>query len=283
MFVKNVDKCEQELIKNFSKKYDTYKGREGFVIKSQHDISDSLELFDKITNKYSKNITENMNNHVQHFVRDKIFGTGYYLSSLVASIILNVFSNTDYRDCKRFFNTVETVSNKFDKSDYISSFTEGNDNFFYWKFHGYTVIVNTDKNLINASRLWNTIIKTQGKKMEDNTFFRFLQLPRIKNMIKEDNELKPISMKFKKRPLLNGRYMPVIFVHFIVYYLDAKYAFKVAKIMTESLFEKAKKEAIKNKRTTDSKTISGGYITETNKMNTINNLLKALTNTDISM
>ena len=132
-----------------------------------------------------------------------------------------------------------------------------------------------EQNLINASRLWNTILKSQGKDKTDNTFYRFLQLPRVKEMIKNNPELEPQPKTYQNKPLLNGRYMPVIFVHFIVYHLDAQYAFEVAKIMTESLFEKAKKKAIEKQ---EKKTaMSGGNNLYIKKHETIEQLLDLLT------
>ena len=276
VFVDDVDECESELIETFTFNYTVYKGKEGFDITKQEDINKSLALFDVIVDKYTSNIKVNISKHVQHYTHDPIFGTGFYLSPLAASIVLNTFSNKQYKECKTFFETVEMISGNVDKMDYLSLFVEEKDAFFYWKFHGYTVIVNMDKNLINASRLWNTILKAQGKEKSDNTFFRFLQLPRVEEMIKRNPGLEPVSKTYKKRPLLNGRYMPVIFVHFIVYYLDAQYAFEVAKLMTESLFEKAKKKAIENQKNKVSMT--GGDVLIAKKDETIQRLLSALTN-----
>lgn len=277
VFVKNVNNCEQNLIKKFNEKYTSYRGREGFKIVSQNDISESLHLFDSIVEHYKSTTGVNLTKHVQRYRFDKTFGTGYYISPLTTSIILNVFSDTDYTDCKTFIDTIETMDSKFNKSDYISTFDESGDTFFYWKFHGYTVIVNIDKNMINASRLWNTILKSQNKDKQDNPFTNFLKRPHIQEIFKNNPETRPIKLHYNKRPLLNGRYMPIVFAHFILDYLDAKYSYEVAKLMTESLFEKAKQKAIKNKKISDSKTITGGDILEIKKMNIIHNLLDILT------
>lgn len=274
VFVNNVDRCERDLIEAFSSHYEKYKGNEGFKI-TQQEINNSLALFDIMVDRYINGIKIDTEKHVQHYIHNPVYGTGYYLSPLAASIVLNTFGDRRYKECKDFFNTVEMIAGKIDKSDYLSLFVEDGDAFFYWKFHGYTVIVNMEQNLINASRLWNTILETQGKDIENNTFRRFLQLPKIKEMIKQNPELEPQPKTYKNRPLLNGRYMPVIFVHFIVYHLDAQYAFEVAKIMTESLFEKAKKKAIEKQEKKAS--MSGGDNLYIKKYETITQLLNLLT------
>ena len=276
VFVKNVNNCEDNLIKNFEKKYNKYKGRESFRITSQNDIAESLHLFDSVVENYKITTNDDLAKHVQHYRSDKIFGTGFYLSPLTASIILNVFGSADYSQCKVFIETVEKMDSKFNKSDYISVFEEGNDSFFYWKFHGYTVIVNIDKNTINASRLWNTVLKSQNRNSKKYPFTNFLKRQHTQEIFKINSEAKPIKLHYNNRPLLNGRYMPIVFAHFILQHLDAKYSYEVAKLMTESLFEKAKQEALKKQKTTDSSTISGGDVLQTKKVITINRLLKIL-------
>ena len=275
VFVNDVDRCERDLINSFSQHYQVCKGKEGFDITTQQAIRDSLALFDVIVDKYTSDVKVNISKHIQHYTHDPIYGTGFYLSPLAASIVLNTFSNKEYSECRMFFKTIEMISGKVDKTDYLSLFMEGGDAFFYWKFHGYTVIVNMTKNLINASRLWNTVLDAQGKDRSENKFYKFLRTQRVADMIKRNPELEPVSLSYKKRPLLNGRYMPVIFVHFIVYYLDAHYAFEVAKIMTESLFDKAKKKAIENQK--NEATMTGSSILETKKQETIQRLLDMLT------
>ena len=276
IFVKNVNDCEKRLIRNFSKIYNTVKGREGFDITSQNDINESLKLFDSTVEEYKIDVTNIKDNHVNQYRKDKIFGTGYYLSPLATSIVLNTFGKTDYKYCKLFIKTIEVMDNKFNKSDYISTFEESSNTFFYWKFHGYTVIVNIDKNLINASRLWNTILKAQGKDKKDYPFTNFIKRNHIKEIFKNNPETKPVKFNYRNRPLLNGRYMPIVFTHFILEHLDTKYSYEVAKLMTESLFEKAKREATKKQKTTDSSTITGGDILQLKKVRTINRLLKIL-------
>ena len=283
IFVKNVNNCEQSIIKSFGERYNVCKGREGFVIKTSKDITDSLHLFDSIVEKYEIKVKNIIEKHVQHYKSDKIFGTGYYISPFATSIILNTYSDAKYKDCKTFVEAIETMDNSFNKSDYISVFDEGGDSFFYWKFHGYTVIVNIDKNMINASRLWNTIVKSQDKDKNNYQFRKYLQLSRTKEIIKINPDAKPTRLHYKSRPLLNGRYMPIVFVHFILHHLDAKYSYEVAKMMTESLFEKAKQEAMKKQKTTNSSTITGSDVLQTKKIRTINRLLEILDNTRLKI
>ena len=110
----------------------------------------------------------------------------------------------------------------------------------------------------------------------------FLKSAFIKNIFNEHNEIKPISYKYKDRPLLNGKYLPVYFTHFIIQYLNAKYAVEIAKYLTESLFEEQNKKSIKilskednNKDSNENNKniISGGYNNNVNGsyINNVNN------------
>lgn len=276
IFVNRVSQCEQELIKTFSERYKRHRGREAFAITSTAKITESLKLFDSIVKKYKTKMKRKDINHVQKYKYDKTFGTGYYISPLTASIILNVYGSRDYRECRIFIDTIEGMDRNFNKSDYISTFTESGEAFFYWKYHGYVVIVNMDRNLINASRLWNTILKAQGKYTKKNQFKRYLDAPRTKAIIKHNPEAQPKKLHYTARPLLNGRYMPIVFAHFILDRLDAKYSYEVAKMMTETLYDKARTEARKQITSSTSGNMSGGNILQIKKLNTINKLIQIL-------
>ena len=195
------------------------------------------------------------------------------MSPLTASIILNVYGGKEYKECKLFIDTIERMDRNFNKSDYISTFIESGEAFFYWKYHGYSVIVNMDKNLINASRLWNTILKAQGKYSKKKRFARYLEAPRTKEIIENHPEAEPVKLHYAARPLLNGRYMPIIFAHFILDRLDAKYSYEVAKLMTETLYDKARIEASKQLTSSTSETMTGGDVLQVKKLETINKLL----------
>lgn len=253
-----IEKCEKELITMFSSKYERSKGREKFDIK-ENEIKQALKTFKRIATKYSistKKINNNNNTNISidHINNKRV----YYISPLVSSILLNIFGNRSFDDALLFIDVMEKTFNNISNEDYLALFQENKERFFYWKYHGYTVVVNLDRKLFNASRLWNTIINSEHYKHKNKDFKEFLKSDFVKNMIKENNENKPITLTYKNKPLLNGRYMPLYFVHFILHELDTKYAYKVAKMMTESLFEKAKNKAINDNEIIDAITLHGG-------------------------
>ena len=257
--VDNVNKCEKELKDKFKEKYNLIKGLEMFDI-SNDKMKSALYDFDDIVKQYKlKDIEYKNTNHIylQSYNTNEI-GKGYYVSSLVASIIFNIFNDTDYNDIKYVLSLIDKSSDKFDKENYCSTFIENGDRFFYWSYHNYKVIANGSKGTINASRLWNTVKKENhiDDKYRNIKLSHFLKSAFIRNIFKEHKEIKPITYKFNDRPLLNGKYLPVCFTHFIIQYLNAKYALEIAKYLTESLFDEQNKhnltEAKKN-------AIKGGY------------------------
>lgn len=255
--VKYIDRCEKELKDKFKDKFDLVKGYEKFNIEN-NKLNSALKLFDSIASKYKIQNNDIKNQHIFNMPYDTYeIGKGYYVSSLVASIIFNIFSNTEYNDIKYVLNLIDKSSDKFDKENYHSTFIENGDRFFYWSYHNYKIIANGSKGLINASRLWNTV-KEENNVKTKTKLSDFLKSAFIKNIFKEHGEAKPIIFTSKNRPLLNGKYLPVCFTHFIIQYLNAKYALEIARYLTESLFEEQNKrsaKAIENETT-----IAGGNI-----------------------
>lgn len=290
--VENINKCEKELKDKFKNKYNLVKGLEKFDINTSdnNEILNALRTFDDVVSKYKTKNKAIKNNHLQ-YVRDGTdeLGNGYYVSSLVASIIYNIFGDINYSDIKYVLNLIDKASDKFDKTNYYSTFIESGDRFFYWSYHGYKIIANGSKGLINASRLWNTVKKENhiSDKYKNKSLANFLKSAFIRNIFKEHTEIKPVSYKYKDRPLLNGKYLPIYFTHFIIQYLNAKYAVEIAKYLTESLFEEQNKRSIKEAQ--DRNIIVGGNIENSNDSNYItnnevdsNNINNTITNNTIT-
>lgn len=231
VFVNNIEKAEKELKTEFSKKYKYYKDNslEGFKVK---DIKRALELFDKISKKYK--IKETENPHVKYYYMNTTYGTDYYLSYISCSLLISLFADIDYNECLSNINNIELFYNKINKNDFIATVKESNHTFQYWKYHGYIIIIDISTNQINISRLWKSIIKTDNLKDELHIFLKTANISRlIKN-----NHIQIKSEKYKKKPLLNGKYAPIVFIHLILHYLNAKYMFEVATLLTDMILNR---------------------------------------------
>ena len=231
VFIENVKECEKELKDKFKNKYKYYieNSLERFVIK---DIKRALQLFDSIVKKYKiKNIE---NPHIKYYHMDKQYGTDYYISYSVVSLLISTYKDINYDECLYNINNIELFYNKINKNDFVSSFKEEEHLFNYWKYYGYMIIIDSNTNQLNISRLWKSILKTDSLK---DKLYRFLNLTDIKRLIKEEN-IKIETRKYKNKPLLNGKYGPIFFIHLILHYLNAKYMLKVSQLLTEMIFKK---------------------------------------------
>ena len=129
---------------------------------------------------------------------------------------------------------IDTIYNKVDKNNFIAVFKDGNETYQYWRFYGYIIIVNNNLKLVNISRLWKTIAKVNN--YHGRMGLRdFLASDRIRTL-REHSEI--ITRTYQKRPLLNGKWAPLIFVHLILYYLNPRYMSEVAKMMTDMIFKR---------------------------------------------
>lgn len=237
IFVKNVNIVEKELKETFKKKFQKFyiSSDERFIIPNKK-IKSALKVFDNAVNSY--NIRKIENKHIKQYHHDKTYGSGYFVSPIVCSILISIYCNIDFKLCKNFINTIEHFYNRINKNDFIATFKECRNNFQYWKYNGYVIIVNITNNTVNISRLWKTIIQTDYKKKLNNMkLWKFLQKTTIQRLIKS-HELRFESIKYKNKPLLNGKWGSLIFVHIILYELNAKYMIKVAKMLTEMIFNR---------------------------------------------
>ena len=235
VFVSDVAATEKELKTEFSKKFEVFseKSLERFKI---DNMRKALELFDRIVEKHKTKEVENK--HVKFFDSDEQIGTGYFVSPTAASILISSFCNFDLNLCKSFIETVENFYRRIDKNDFVASFSEGRERFQYWKFHGYIIIVNLNTEEVNISRLWKSILKSEKQEIfADKRLSKFLQRSNVKKLISKNN-LKIQKVSYRDRPLMNGKWAPVMFVHVILYELNSKYMAKVSKMLTEMIFKR---------------------------------------------
>lgn len=110
----------------------------------------------------------------------------------------------------------------------------------YWNIHKYTIIQNENDLYVNGSRLWNSIVKNESKKPGYRNVHEFID-KKIKGkrlhefQMRYPGKVVYYQHKNKTRRHLSGYYIHYVFVHFILDYLDATYAFNVAEIMYKSI------------------------------------------------
>ena len=236
VFVSDIATTEKELKTEFSKKYELFseKSLERFKIR---DIPRAIKLFDRIVEKHKTKKVENK--HIKFFNSDEQIGTGYFVSPVAASVLISSFCNFDLNLCRSFIETVENFYRRIDKNDFVASFSERRERFQYWKFHGYIIIVNLNTEEVNISRLWKSAIGVDGSKItkSDKRLSKFLLHRNIQEFVRR-NDLKIRKVSYEDRPLMNGKWAPVMFVHIILYELNSKYALKVSKMLTDMIFKR---------------------------------------------
>lgn len=240
--VKQVDKCEKELKSKFKKKFGTYNTLESF---NTIDTIRSLKLFNKIVRNYM--VPEN--DQFKYIVRNKYDTDKRVVNEDVFKVLFSLYSNKSMLEVNEIVDIFNNSAKNIDKNNYYSLFEQKIDNishqFFYWKFHGYCIIVDANTNEFNMSRLWNTILDSDN--ITNKRFDRFLESVFISSILKNHPEYTPRKRTIKERPLLNGYYGDIIFVHFILQYLNSKYAIEVANLMIKRFLQKS------------SKKVDGGY------------------------
>ena len=66
---------------------------------------------------------------------------------------------------------------------------------------------------------------------------KFLNTANISRFI-QNNHIEIKSENYKKKPLLNGKYGPIVFIHLILNYLNAKYMIEVASLLTDMILNR---------------------------------------------
>lgn len=96
------------------------------------------------------------------------------------------------------------------------------------------IIIDSNTNQLNVSRIWKSILKTDNIHHKLN---KFLKTINIKRYIDRYN-IKIERKSYKNKPLLNGFYGPIVFIHLILYYLNAKYLLEVATMLTDMILNR---------------------------------------------
>lgn len=230
----NDDKAAEKALKNeFSGAYERRPGHKEFFI--VNSLKYAIERFDRIVSRFVINDDSNsVKKHVKTFVNDVIYGTNTFISNDAFAVVISAFADKSIESCYQLIARIDRIYSKVDKNNFIAVFKEEGDTFQYWKFYGYMIIVNNNSKLVNISRLWKTIAKVNN--YHGRMGLRdFLKTDKIK-ALRENSEV--ITKNYPNRPLLNGRWAPIIFVHLILYYLNPRYMSEVAKMMTDMIFER---------------------------------------------
>ena len=237
VFVNNVVDCEKEIKDKFKKKYKYFNDGSIERFKINHsEINSALLKFDKIVRKYSvKNIE---NKHIKYYNEDKYYGTGYFVSPLACSMLISMFCKIDYSICVNFINAVENIYRHIDKNDFIATFTINKQNYQYWKYYGYIIIVNLDTEEVNISRLWNSIMNTDKEKITKKPQLNKFLKTRQPQLLLQNHNIKLNEFHYNKKPLLNGKWGPLIFVHLILFYLNSKYMLEISQMLTNMIFQR---------------------------------------------
>ena len=228
----NDDKATERALKNeFSGAYERRPGHQEFFI--VNSLKYAIQRFDRIVSKFTIDVNP-VNEHVKTFEKHVKYGTNTFISNDAFKVVVSAFADKSIESCCRLITRIDTIYNKVDKNNFIAVFKEEGDTFQYWRFYGYIIIVDNNSKLVNISRLWKTIAginNYHGKmKLKD-----FLRTDRIRTL-REESEI--IVKNYPKRPLLNGKWAPIIFVHLILYHLNPKYMSEVARMMTDMIFER---------------------------------------------
>ena len=230
VFVKYVDKCEKAL-KNAFSKYERSSGLEEFDV----NLKTALQIFDRVVEKY-KSDKEIRNDYIKIYNNDINFGSSIYVSSKVVPIIISAFTERSLEDSTHDIVISEKAAKTINKNDYLSLVKEEGNEFIYWGFRNTIIIINQTTQEVNLSRLWKTTLKNSNKN-KSTRLSNFLSTKIITGMIKKYPELKPVKRTFKDKPLLNGKYAPLVYIHYVYSYLDIDYAYEVGKYVTETFIK----------------------------------------------
>lgn len=231
VYVNNSRLAEKALKNAFGEVYERRPGHQEFFMAEY--LKKALSLFDKTVSKFAINVNT-PNVHVKTFVNDVVYGTNTFISNDAFTVVVSAFANKSIESCCRLIARIDTIYNKVDKNNFIAVFKDGDETYQYWRFYGYIIIVNNNLKLVNISRLWKTIAKVNN--YHGRMGLRdFLASDRIRTL-REHSEI--ITRTYQKRPLLNGKWAPLIFVHLILYYLNPKYMSEIARMMTDMIFER---------------------------------------------
>lgn len=190
----------------------------------------ALQIFDKVVEKY-KSDKEVKNDYIKIYNNDLNFGNSVYISSKVVPIIISAFTERSLENATHDIVITENAAKTINKNDYLSLVEEEGNEFIYWGFRKTIIIINQTTQEVNLSRLWKTTLKNSNRN-KSAKLAKFLNTKIISGMIKKYPELKPVKRTFKNKPLLNGKYASLVYIHYVYSYLDIDYAYEVGKYVT---------------------------------------------------
>ena len=251
-------KVESLLIKRFTDEFKRIgKSKETFKYKN---LKVTKELFKNICRPFEIKTKIKETEHIKTLIT-KQHHSEIHVSIEVCDIIFNNYVN-DNNYIQKFDTMKQYIINSMNKDEYMCS--EYNKllktKCLYWKYHKYTVIQNESDLYINGSRLWNSVIKNDGIKKKTK-LSKFLKLKYIQDIIKEFRVIYPGQEPYRKeiinkeQPYFSGIYIHYALVHFMLAYLNARYALTVSELMYRLYHNNYLNKISKNK-----KSISGGRL-----------------------
>ena len=243
---------ESKLIKYFSSHYQKAitnrvpgaKTNETFIYSNYEQ---TIKEFDKLMPKKKLELDYQSSTHL-YIDMQKQSLRGLWCSLSVFKIITNHYINDKKQReiIDEFINGIKVMI-KNDTFIYYEYNKQLKTKCLYWKYHKYTVIQNENDGYVNGSRLWNSIKKTDDLKV-GISLNRFLHSKRIENLRGNFEEMFPGKQMYTEKlinseqPWFSGIYVHYAIIHFIVEYLDAKYAIIVAALMYKRYRDEYEKE-----------------------------------------
>ena len=197
----NVEDAEDELKEKFSNLFTSVDEHLEFF--KEFDLQKALDAFDMIVEKYEIPIPNNK--QIDDKTNDKKYGRDIFLSDKATRVVLSAFSDMDDDEIGRILLSVSSIYNKINQDDFIAVYKYEDDEFYYWNYHG------------------------------SITLSKFLKSKRITSMFPPESIT---HIKYIPKPLMNGRWGSILFVHFVLYQLSSKYTANVAIMVTRMIFER---------------------------------------------
>lgn len=226
----NVEDAENELKEKFSNLFTQVDDHLEFF--KEFDLQQALRTFDAIVEKYEIPIPNNK--QIDDKTNDKNYGRDVFLTDKATRVVLSAFSDMDDDEIGRILLSVSSIYDKVNQDDFIAVYKHDNDEFYYWKYHGYVILVNMTNETVNISRLWKTAADVENYH-GSITLSKFLKSKRITSMFPPESIT---HIKYIPKPLMNGRWGSILFVHFVLYQLSSKYTANVAIMVTRMIFER---------------------------------------------
>ena len=185
-----------------------------------------------------------MSKHYKYVKNNTRYKNGYYISPAgIRALATLVFNGSDKED--KIISEITAIDAMYDipldKTNSLSRFNVDGKSFTYWIYYGYTVILNITDKTANISRLWKSICK--AKRMSSSTsnrFDRFTKSQWFKKVTKYDKSINiKKALQTYSNPLLNGVYLPIYFVHFVLARLNVEYAITIAKSVINQFLPKS--------------------------------------------